>query len=58
MLTQQLPAEWGRGISSDPSFGERMESFGDRMESFGDKVFQVGYGGPVTSLGGFGKEEK
>lgn len=51
MLTQQLPAEWGRGISSDPGFGER-------MESFGDKVFQVGYGGPVTSLGGFGKEEK
>ena len=28
------------------------------MESFGDEVGQVGYGGPMTFLGGFGKEGK
>lgn len=39
----------GRGISSDPGFGER-------MESFGDEVGNVGYDGLMTSLGRFGRE--
>lgn len=51
VLPQQLPAGWETGISSDLGFGER-------TESFGDEVGQVGYAGPTTSLGSFGKEGK